>query len=122
MNVYNKQGFRDGVTESPLTNQDGVRINGTFVGFSPDNFKCSSDKLGPALVHAWYKPYNTTSAWDIAVKKCFAGTLTGDPSLDNRTITKESDLLKGPDGTQLRDKYPSDHLPVLLDFELGYSV
>lgn len=118
MNIYKSNGFIDGVTASPLKNQDGIVVNGTFIGYSPDKFKCLDDKFGCSLDHIWYKTFNISNSWSINVKKCFVATLTGDADVDNRKIVQESELLKGIDGSTLRDKYPSDHLPVMLDFEL----
>lgn len=118
MNIYKENGFVDGVTSSPLQNQDGVRISGTFMGYSPDPFKCSEEKFGASLDHIWYRTFNKDDSWDINIKRCFVATLTGEPELDSRKIEKESDLLTGSDSSPLRNRYPSDHLPVILDFEL----
>lgn len=121
MSVYKDNGFIDAVTAAPLTNQDSVPVSGTFTGFSPDPFKSSDTQFRPPLSHMQWKCLNQDSKWSVAIKKCFVCTLTGTPELDARKVEKEADLLQ-MDGSTLRDKYPSDHLPVVLDFELAKGI
>lgn len=122
MNVYRENGFIDGVTSSSLKNQDDIPITGNFVGFSPDKGMSPDNRFGFSLCHTWYRTFNNDGSWNINVKKCFAVTLTGDPLLDNNQAKHESQLLKAPDGSSLRDKYPSDHLPVILDIEVNRNL
>lgn len=117
MNVYHLNGFVDSVTSSQLLNQDNIPISGTFIGYSPDDFKCTNEKLGAALDHIWVKSFFPNEDWTATIKNCFAITAI-DHMLKKEEIKKESDLLMTKEGLPLRDHYPSDHLPVVLDFEV----
>ncbi len=119
MHAYKSNEFIDAVTASPLKNQDGIPISGTFIGYSPDKFKCPNERFADSLEHIFYRVFNQDNNWSISVNKCFASTLTTDQELDRRKIQSEQDLLIAPDTSPLRDKYPSDHLPVILDFQLN---
>lgn len=118
MAVYSKNQFTDGVTSSQLCNQDGTPVSGTWMGFPPDALKCSDTQFGASIDHMWYRVYNMDKQI-VTIQRCFVSTLTGEKDLDSRKTTKESELLKSADGTSLRDKRPSDHLPVLLDFTVN---
>ena len=117
LDVYKSDGFRDGGALS-LKNHEGIPISGTFIGFSPDTHRCSKEKFGPSLDHIFFKIYNQNPTWNIHIRNCFAGTLTGDKELDQRKVERESDFLQNSEGIDLRDSYASDHLPLMLDFEL----
>lgn len=118
MEVYRSKGFIDGITSSPLKNQDGLPISGTFMGYSPDPFKCTDGKFGDSLDHIWYRTFNQSEQWEINIRSCFVSTITGDKELDCRKITQEKELLVAADGAPLRDRYPSDHLQGILDVEV----
>lgn len=119
MGAYTQKGFVDAVTSTQLVNQNNVPISGPWVGFSPDKkFKCGDDRFGSALMHMWHKAFNLDDSWSVKIAKCFASTLTGDKAIDERDVKSEAELLKGPTGSSLRDKYPSDHLALVLDFSL----
>jgi endonuclease/exonuclease/phosphatase family metal-dependent hydrolase len=111
LQVLRDAGYQEALSE--LKTSDGVPVSGTFIGYSYDRFRSPKGKLGTQLDHIFIKSFSP----DCAVRATSHVNLR---KYDGRDMgaTIEMGLLVGPDGTETRDEFCSDHAAGIADVEV----
>jgi endonuclease/exonuclease/phosphatase family metal-dependent hydrolase len=108
--VLKDAGYREALDD--LKTADGVKVSGTFIGYSYDRFRSPKGKLGTQLDHIFVKSNDrvVSSSSHVNLKKY-------DGREESHAKT-ETELLVGPDGVETRDEFCSDHAAGIVDFVL----
>jgi len=99
-----------------LKTKKGIPISGTFLGYSSDRFQCPVGKLSGQLDHIFLKNLSNVvygSQSYVNMKKY--------NNRDNDNATTQAELLMGPDGKEVRDEFPSDHVPGIVELEILFN-
>lgn len=116
MHILHNAGYYDAL--SSLKTRYGIPISGSFLGYSYDQFKSPQDRFKSQLDHIFVNPASTHN---VHVLSSYLNTRTRDS--DNEVgATCEKDVLYNSSGECVRDQFPSDHMPGIVDFELLYRV
>lgn len=121
---------------SPLTTKEGIPVAGTFIGFSNDSYQIKNPgTFGAQLDHIFYKHFPTTVVNKsmfkcyVNAKKYFDNPANRAPSEEkllpnskDKKVLVERDFLYTHTGESLRDKFPSDHLPLIVEVDLSLLV
>lgn len=112
LRVLTDAGYKEALDD--LKTSDGVKVSGTFIGYSYDRFRSPKEKLGTQLDHIFVKPALGAlmkSVSHINLKK-YDGNTEATPA---RT---EAELLLASDGSETRDQFCSDHAAGIADIEI----
>jgi mRNA deadenylase 3'-5' endonuclease subunit Ccr4 len=100
-----------------LKTKEGVRVSGTFLGYSYDRYKKIPGMLDGQLDHIFLKKLSSTIDYEstsyVNIKRYNDN--------DNTNATTEKELLAGVDGQENRDEFPSDHIPGIVDLKLFFN-
>lgn len=113
LSILKENGYFD--ASKYLKTFDGIKVSGTFIGYSNDFHKCPKNKFGDHLDHVFVK--NQLPDKQTYETKCHVNDKKY-THLDLIPAETETDLLQGPDGEDIRDEFPSDHLPVIVDITI----
>ncbi len=100
-----------------LKTKNGIAISGTFIGYSSDRFQCPTGTLSGQLDHIFLKNLSNVAFGSksyVNMKK-YNGK-------DKEDATTQAELLMGPDGKEVRDEFPSDHVPGIVDLEILFNI
>nr|WP_166155475.1 endonuclease/exonuclease/phosphatase family protein [Neochlamydia sp. AcF84]NGY94934.1 hypothetical protein [Neochlamydia sp. AcF84] len=89
------------------------KASGTFIGFSTDSYTPKNpDTFGAQLDHIFYKHFHTDVIDKISFK-CYVNPKKYFEEKENEP-SSEKEALSTSTGESLRDKFPSDHLPLIV--------
>lgn len=113
--ILKEDGYVE-LLKSPLQTKDGVRVSGTFVGYSTDKYRKIPGMLGGQLDHIFLKKLSD----DVAYESQSYVNMQRYNDNDNFNATTEGELLAGLDDIEDRDEFPSDHIPGIVDLKLYF--
>lgn len=112
--ILEKNNYKDALNN--LKTKNGVSVSGTFIGYSLDPYKCSTEKFGDPLDHVFIK--NVSPKKQSYTTICHVNAKKYNNKYDKSFAETEKNLLTGMWGEPIHNEFPSDHLPGIVDITI----